>query len=188
MFKWFARRVRGPGGAEQQYEAIVTAARHPAHYMQLAVADDIAGRFEMLTLHLFLVLERLRVLGPSGETATRDLLETFFSNLDHEHREMGLADLSVARKMGRTAEAVYGRLKAYAEGVREPSGEALRAALGRNLYGGREEPVAAGDMATYVVAALRHLATVETADVLAGRLTFPEPGEVVAGRPAAAGD
>ena len=52
--------------AGEIYGAIVTQARHPALYAGLGVPDTPSGRYEMVVLHLFLVMERL---GATPETA-----------------------------------------------------------------------------------------------------------------------
>eukprot|EP01030_Chromulinospumella_sphaerica_P025925 gene25925-26094_t len=51
---------RSPAPERSSYEAIVAAARHPAFYAQWNVPDTLDGRFDMITLHMFLVLDRLK--------------------------------------------------------------------------------------------------------------------------------
>ena len=41
------------------YEAIVAAARHSVFYADWGVPDTLDGRFDMIALHTFLVLDRL---------------------------------------------------------------------------------------------------------------------------------
>lgn len=49
--------------AARLYDAIVTQARRPAFYAAGGVPDSIDGRFEMIALHGYLVLRRLRGAG-----------------------------------------------------------------------------------------------------------------------------
>jgi cytochrome b pre-mRNA-processing protein 3 len=46
---------------EAVYSAIVTAARQRHFYADWGVPDTVDGRFDMIVVHLFLVLERLRM-------------------------------------------------------------------------------------------------------------------------------
>jgi len=58
------------------YEAIVAAARHPVPYENWGVADDLDGRFDMLSLHMFLALNRLK--GEAGRFRQKPV-EGFFA-------------------------------------------------------------------------------------------------------------
>ena len=77
-----AAKERITGGV---YDRIVAAARQPVLYAGWNVPDTPLGRYEMISLHLFLVLHRLR-----GETGARelaqDLTDRFFAELDHSIR------------------------------------------------------------------------------------------------------
>ncbi len=53
--------------AQSLYGAIVAAARRPFFYADWAVPDTPEGRFDMITLHLFLILERLKGEGQQAE-------------------------------------------------------------------------------------------------------------------------
>src|SRR5262245_12775002 len=91
------------------YGAIVTQSRDPRFYQGYAVPDTVLGRFDLILLHLALVLRRLR----AGEGPARDLaqhlFDTFCRDMDHNLREMGVGDQGVPRQMRRVGEAFYGR-------------------------------------------------------------------------------
>ena len=53
------------------YDAIVAQARQPAFYAALGVPDTVSGRFDMIVLHAFLVLERLRQGDEAGSRCSR---------------------------------------------------------------------------------------------------------------------
>ena len=61
------------------YEAIVAAARHPAFYAHWGVADTLDGRFDMVALHTYLVLDRLKGVEPAFR---QDLVDEFFRDMD----------------------------------------------------------------------------------------------------------
>ena len=77
---------------EALYERAVLQARDPAFYRDLAVADRIDARFELYTLHVLLLVMRLRDEGERGAGAGQDLFNTYVSALDNVLRELGCFD------------------------------------------------------------------------------------------------
>src|SRR5271157_774314 len=114
---------------------IVAQARSPTFYADYGVPDSVQGRFDLIVLHLVLVLARLgrdhgrrpgpggrsgpswaRSLGQTlGQTLGQGLFDAFCRDLDANLREMGVGDLAVPREMRRFGEAFYGRQVAYGE-------------------------------------------------------------------------
>ena len=85
--------------AGEIYGAIVTQARQPGFYAKLGIPDTPVGRYEMVVLHLFLVLERLRGEGLGTEALQRPLIETFVADMDNSLRELGTGDVVVGKKV-----------------------------------------------------------------------------------------
>jgi cytochrome b pre-mRNA-processing protein 3 len=138
------------------YEAIVAAARQPKFYLEHGVADTVDGRFDMITLHMFLVMERLRSEDTPAEGFRQQLTDDFFLDMDRSLREMGVGDLSVGKKVRKMAEVFYGRMTAYAVACAAGEGE-LQNALARNVYADETSPHAAG-LAIWMSSAQQSLA------------------------------
>ena len=153
------------------YDAIVAQARQPALYAILDVPDTVSGRFDMIVLHAFVVLERLRGGDAEADAFAQHLTDELFNDMDRSLREMGVGDLSVAKKVRRMAEVFHGRLKAYGEAARG-SDDDFAAALRRNVYAGDDKAGHAERLAAYVKAASEALAARPVADLLAGRAHF----------------
>jgi cytochrome b pre-mRNA-processing protein 3 len=172
-----------PGNPEEEparalYVAIVEQARQPAFYARYGVPDSVDGRFEMLVLHCFLVLRRLRVSHAETEDLAQTLFDTLIYDMDQSIRESGVGDLKVGPKLREMAEAFYGRIKAYEQGFGAAQEGALESALLRNLYGtvDRVPEGAAADMAAYARRQDAFLATQQTAALRRGRVAFaPAP-------------
>jgi cytochrome b pre-mRNA-processing protein 3 len=136
MLKWF---FGGPDVANPRsdsvYAGIVALARRPWLYSRAGVPDTVSGRFDMIVLHLALVMERLRAGGPAARAFSQQLLETMFADMDRNLREMGVGDLSVAKRMRTMASVYYGRAIAYGEALAgaDPSA-AVAQVLERNLF------------------------------------------------------
>ncbi len=125
--------AKKPSTAETLYAAIVAAARQPHFYANWDVPDTVDGRFDMIVLHVFLVLQRLKLETP---VLCQQLTDLFFDDMDRSLREMGVGDLSVGKKVRRMAEAFHGRLNAYAAAM-EQGEQTLIEALQRNVYAGQ---------------------------------------------------
>ncbi len=139
------------------YEAAVRQARDPAFYTRLGVADRIDARFELYTLHVLLLVMRLRDEGDHGAEAGQELFNTYVSALDHALRELGVGDVSVGKKMRKLGEALYGRMAAWEPPLREGDAAALAVSLARNVY--ESEDAATGDaLAAYALGSRARLA------------------------------
>ncbi len=125
-------------GAESLYAALVEQARRPDFYARLDVPDSLDGRFELVILHTFLVLRRLKEAGRAAETG-QALVDCFVEDMDANLRELGMGDLGVGRRVKAMVQALYGRIAAYEGGLAGSEG-ALEAALKRNLFGTAGEP------------------------------------------------
>jgi len=167
------RRRRASDEAMALYAEAVRQSRRPAFYAALGVPDSIDGRFELLALHAWLLLRRLRG-EPAAERLSQDLVEVFFADMDVSLREIGAADIGVGRRVKRMIEAFHGRAAAY-DAALAAGGAALEQALTRNLYGTVKAPPAAGLAAveSYVRDALAGLARQPVEAFLAGRAGFP---------------
>jgi cytochrome b pre-mRNA-processing protein 3 len=149
------------------YELAVRQARDPGFYTQLGVADRIDARFELYTLHVLLLVMRLRDEGERGAQAGQDLFDTYVSALDHALRELGVGDISVGKKMRKLGEALYGRMTAYESPLREGDAAALSAGLARNIH--ESEDAASGQrLAAYALASRARLAAQDFDAVVAG--------------------
>jgi cytochrome b pre-mRNA-processing protein 3 len=99
-------------------------------------------------------------------------VNAMFADFDRSLREMGTGDLSVGREVKRMAQALYGRIEAYENGL-SGSDSVLKAALARNLFGTMPAAEPALDaMAGYVRGEARRLREQPTARLLAGEVSF----------------
>jgi cytochrome b pre-mRNA-processing protein 3 len=168
------RKPRIPlrGTIEAIYGMIVTQAREPLFYRDLGVPDTVNGRFDLLLLHLWLVLRRVKSV-KAGTGLSQALFDYFCEDMDDNLREMGVGDLAVPKRMRAFGEAFYGRSAAYDMALTE-SGEAFAQALCRNILNG-EKIERARDLAAYAEATMAVLEAVSEAALLGGAWKFPLP-------------
>ena len=117
MLQWFRRRAEARRRAQELYGSVVTAARQPSFYKDMGVPDTPEGRFELVSLHLFLALESLNRQRAAELDLTQRTIEAFVTDMDDCMREMGVGDLAVPKKVKRAAAAFYERAGAYRRGL-----------------------------------------------------------------------
>lgn len=133
--RFFARAPKAPDPRDSLrplWHKVVEMARAPAFYRDDGVADTVAGRFDMITMVLSIVLlrmERDRVL--TRESAL--LTELFVEDMDGQLRENGVGDVVVGKKVGKLMSVLGGRLGALREALPTKEQGALDAALARNV-------------------------------------------------------
>ncbi len=168
------------------YGTIVSQARAATFYTDYGVADTVEGRFELIVLHLVLLLGRLDreskpASGPvSGRTVRapasrlgQQLFDVFCRDLDDNLREMAVGDLAVPRKMRSFGEAFYGRQAAYRAALASANAQELEKALARNIFGSVDVDDRALRLARYVRAAARQLDAEEEDALAPGAVVFP---------------
>lgn len=172
---------------QELYGAIVARAREPVFFTDLGVPDTLDGRFELLALHVFLVLARLKSERAAGADFAQGLFDAMFTDMDRGLREIGVGDLSVGRQVKRMAQGFYGRVAAYERGLAEGDGT-LDEALRRNLYG-TASPTAAQCAAAgrYLRNCAAALAAQPVEALLAGRAVFAPLPEAATGEGAGDG-
>jgi len=120
------------------FAAAAQQARQAAFYAVWGAPDTAEGRFELYSLHVILLLERLRGLSGEAGDVRQALFDAYLRSLDDALRDMGVGDLSVGKKMRKLGEAFYGRAKSYEAALGQPA-PALEALLARTVFEGVAE-------------------------------------------------
>jgi cytochrome b pre-mRNA-processing protein 3 len=177
MFQRLFGRERNANRAitEALYASIVAAARQPYFYSDWNVPDTPLGRFEMLSLHMFLFQHRLRGEEGASHEVAQILIDGFFEDVDHSLRELGIGDLGVPKRMKKLAKMYYGRTAAYDDALERGDREALRAALARNIRPDAASWPESGRLADYVREVDRELAGQDSETIRGGTVRFPVP-------------
>ncbi len=163
-------RLAPRGTIEAIYGMIVTQAREPLFYQELGVPDTVNGRFDLLLVHLWMVLRRLRSVAECTGVA-QALFDHFCNDMDANLREMGVGDLAVPKRMQAFGEAFYGRSAAYDLALTDSS-EALGQAFCKNILDGKDIDNARR-LAAYAQAAIGRLDVIDDEALLAAAWTFP---------------
>ena len=165
----FRPRPAKLAGAELYLKAAAQA-RRPALYTAMRTPDTREGRFELYTLHVILLLERLRGQGAAAAETSQAAFDAYLRGLDDAFRELGVGDMSVGKKMKKLGQAFYGRLRSYDQAVATlPSRAELEALIGRTV--GEEADARA--LADYLLTARDQLAAQPLDGLLTGNVAWP---------------
>ena len=155
------------------YKSIVKQARQQTFYTKFGAPDTPDGRFDMITIHAFLVMRRLKDESEINNLA-QAIFDLMFTDMEQNLREMGSGDVGVAKKIMAMTEAFFGRIKVYEKGLVNTS--FLKEALKRNLY--REtspDEMQVISLAKYIQREAIRLEKIEISDIMQGDLFFVSP-------------
>lgn len=171
----FNRKRKNREIVDGLYRQLTAVARDPAYYADMHVPDTVMGRFEMLTLTMVLFFRRTHDSGRALEQLAQDVVDTFFEDMDHSLRELGVGDVSVPKRMKKLARMFYGRARSYGDALSAGDAEALAESLQRNLYpsdkqNNRKSPADMQPLAAAAIDLESRFKTLKDEDLLAGVL------------------
>ncbi|KAA9361268.1 ubiquinol-cytochrome C chaperone family protein [Ochrobactrum sp. Sa2BUA5] len=161
------------------YETIVAAARQKRFYAQFQVPDTPLGRYEMLSVHIFISLHRMKGENSVLMPLAQDIADEFFKDVDHSLRELGIGDQGVPKRMKKLARMFYGRVSSYGTALDADDKKALATALTRNIRPDLEFWPHAHYLSEYVFACRDRLANIEDSALAAGDITFMDADEMM---------
>lgn len=175
LFSMFSRPAEWKP-ATGLYRAIVAQARTPLFYRSFDVPDTPDGRFDMILIHMFLVIDRLNAETGGAAALAQALYDVMFDDMDRNLREMGVGDVGVPIRIRKMTEGFQGRMAAYEAALKEAGDDRLIDVLDRNVYQqATPKPLALAAMAHYIRAQRAVLAPQALDDLKAGKVRFEPP-------------
>lgn len=176
MFNPFAKKNPSVQPAKALYKKCFIQARDPHFYEVLGVPDTLDGRFDLLLLHEFLVMNRLGVSENEGpDELSQALFDVSFIDIEQSLRAVGVGDMGIPKRMRKMMLAFNGRMHAYNDAVGgKASKKKLRAAVERNIYPTLEKPLArqVDGVCAYITAQIAYLATQDETKIRKGKIRF----------------
>lgn len=176
MFAVLKRKNPEHEAVRRVYSVLLKQVRKPWFYEQAGVPDSFDGRYDLLLLHVFLVVNRLVEEGPAAREFNQALFDITFADADQTLREMGIGDMGVPKHMRRMMKAFNGRMHAYAQALED---DALEEALRRNLYGTLEK-LDRRHIDSIKAYCLRHIDALQAqpaADIMRGVVSLEDPSD-----------
>jgi cytochrome b pre-mRNA-processing protein 3 len=168
----FARRPTKAAG-QALYASAAGQARSPGLYLAMGAPDTPEGRFELYTLHLVLLLQRLKGQGEQAAETSQAAFDAYVRALDGALHELGVGYTKVPKRMKRLGQAFYGRVQSYEAALAAlPELDELQALISRTVLADAESGDARA-LAAYAAEASRLLAAQPLDSLLQGRLDWP---------------
>ena len=162
--------------ADRIYSQIVDGSRQTAFFTDFGVPDTLDGRFEMLSLHMFIVLNGLSDGADAEVRLAQHVMESFVRDMDASLRDLGVSDLRVPKRMKTLYGSFGGRIAGYRLARREGQ-DALHTALARNIYSdGGDEAIVVG-LGQYVSDALAIVEKTPREELMRGKIDFPDANQ-----------
>ncbi len=118
------------GLAKDLYASALTNARKEIFYHKYCIPDTFDGRFDLLLLHIFIILNR--AMGRDDyRQLSQDIFDVMFKDMDQTLRERGIGDVGIPKHMKKMMKAFNGRMHAYQDALEF---DGLKEAIARNLY------------------------------------------------------
>ena len=156
------------------YASAVDQARLPAFYTDLGASDTPEGRFEVYTLHVLFLIERLKGQGEQAAETSQALFDAYVRGLDDAFREWGIGDSSLARKVKKLGKAFFGRAKNYDEAVAAlPARAALEGLVTRTVHA--DSGAAPGAFTDYILKTREALAAQPLEALFNGQVQWSAP-------------
>ena len=95
----FRRLTAEPLRGAALFDAVTSIARRPHWYVEGKVPDTLDGRFAVLSTITALVLVRLEADSAAGDEVSVALTERFIAVMESEHRELGLGDPTLGKRV-----------------------------------------------------------------------------------------
>jgi len=157
------------------YARVVDQARTPFFYSDMGAPDTTMGRFELYTLHLVLLVLRLKGRGGASAETVQALFDAYLEGLDIALREMGIGDLSMGKKMKKLGRAFYGRVGNWETALARSGDEEISALLLRTVYETAPGAQTAA-LAAYARRTAADLAAQSDEALLQGAVDWPKVG------------
>tara|TARA_B100002003_G_C14039999_1_gene501175 strand:+ start:205 stop:777 length:573 start_codon:yes stop_codon:yes gene_type:complete len=175
MFGLFKRKKPYEQEAALLVGTISMQSRRLEFYEEFEVPDTTEGRFDLLLVHLFLLISRIKD-EPGGDVLAQSVFDTAFLNIDEGYREIGISDMGVPKRMKKLMLAFNGRMHAYSEAIKAGLPE-LEKALDRNIYNivNIQNGAVLPSLAEYILANKDYLEKQSREHIFSGHIEFKEP-------------
>ncbi len=157
---------------QQLYGGLMTHARSTSFFMAYGVPDTVMGRFDMLSLHVYLLARRLR---DDGSEAAQGLSQAVFDlyvyDVERALRELGIGDTSVPKKKKKMIRSFYGQIDDFDEAINSNDTNELLEKVSKRYLSETENPKPEV-LSNYMLGTDVHLKKQEIKSILTGEVSW----------------
>lgn len=177
LTRLFNRNQKQDDVPQHIYGRVVAQARLPHFYQAWGIPDTPIGRFELLSLHMFVLSHRFsQEENDIASALSQEVFDAFVSDLDRALRQLGIGDTSVPKRKKRMIATFYTQVDQLSEPLTAEDTATISASPMISGIAGMEDHPAAGPLAEYVVYAKRRLTGQSVEELITDGPDWPEPG------------
>ena len=103
-------------------------------YLQYKIIDSFENRFELLTIHIVLVVKAMKSDSLMGNKTIQKLFDEIFKYLDNSFRELGLGDKVIEMNLNKLLSNFLKKIKLYEQALSENNDSSLKKILINSIY------------------------------------------------------
>ena len=103
-------------------------------YLQYKIIDTFENRFELLTIHIVLVVKAMKSDSLMGNKTIQKLFDEIFKYLDNSFRELGLGDKVIEMNLNKLLSNFLKKIKLYEQALSENNDSSLKKILINSIY------------------------------------------------------
>lgn len=163
---------------QQLYGSLMTHARSPAFFLDYNVPDTVMGRFDVLSLHIYLLARRFREEGSDiAQDLSQEIFDLYVADVERALRELGIGDTSVPKKKKKMIRSFYGQIDDFDEALNNKDTKALSEKVATR-YLGEVEDADSNPLTAYILASEEALKQQDMKAILSGNVEWFEAGSV----------
>lgn len=158
----------------QLYGAAVAQSRQAHFYTKFSFQDSVMGRFDLLTLHMFLLSRRLvREDDKKSLSLNQEVFDVYTEDTDRALREIGIGDQTVPKRKKKMIRGFYGQVEDFAHLIDLNDNAELEKALNARFFAEKQDANIKG-LAQYVLDCGPCLDQQTTKAIYNGKLSWPD--------------
>lgn len=175
MLSAFFKRSSSTTSPQQLYGTVMTQARLPEFFTDFGIPDTVMGRFDVLSLHIYLLARRFREEGsPIAMDLSQEVFDLYVSDVERALRELGIGDTSVPKKKKKMIRSFYGQIDDFDEAINTNDAKEI-AAKAEVRYLSETENPNPKILTSYILKTEDHLKEQPMKALLSGNVSWLSP-------------
>lgn len=175
MLSAFFKKSLSQTTPQHIYGSVMTHARTPAFFLDFGVPDTVMGRFDVLSLHIYLLARKLREEGSEiSQGLSQEVFDLYVYDVERALRELGIGDTSVPKKKKKMIRSFYGQIDDFDEALNAKNEVVVKDKVSTRYLADVEnaKPVL---LASYMLKTDQHLKNQETKAIVSGNVSWLSP-------------
>lgn len=179
MLSAFFKRSSSKTSPQQLYGSVMTQARTPEFFTDFGMPDTVMGRFDVLSLHIYLLARRFREEGsPIAMDLSQEVFDLYVYDVERALRELGIGDTSVPKKKKKMIRSFYGQIDDFDEAINASDASEI-SAKAQSRYLSETENPNPQKLTAYILKTEAHLKEQSMKALLLGEVTWLSPESFV---------